>query len=224
MTACNLIVQPQAAYLLTDTACYTADGIVTHFQPKVIELTHAIVEPAAIAFTGNAFPQEMTAALERLGPASASALLPALPDLIADAERIVRGRMPPGQRPSITLLIASFNRATIRPAGHIISNDPSMFLPGSGYVPMTVRAMDWKAHVDHAAAFGGQRRLSDPRQFDAVGDGARLLEQQRREPNDGDNFPIIGGQGLLTKVDIYGVQTRTICEWQNDTVGARIAA
>ena len=227
MTAANLIVQPHAAYLITDTAAYLPDGTVTHFQAKAIELPFALMQPAAMCLTGNLFPQEIMPIVAKYGN-SASELVTNLPRILEAGERILDRRGLPRDQQSIYMAVAAYDVASQRTYGAVIGNGDYIF--AAGYTPRSIQYVRFHVSADHVQMVERLKLPQDPalgidyanpQQFNVERDAAVLLEQQRSEVEEGRS--IIGGQGIVTRVDSNGPKSFAVCEWP-DRVGERIAA
>ena len=237
MTAFNIVAQPDAAYIINDTAHYDHECVIRAFAPKTVVLTHALLEPAAISVCGAISARDLIAIISDLDISSGSQAIRDLGKIHARAMDVVRakGRDPVAE--GVWLALATFDMRTGRAAGHVIAGDAGFGgLNAPPYTPGTVNggALGHYVTCDWQTEFGPQHNFSDPRQFSAFRDGQRMLEAQRRTVTD--RFSVVGGQGVVTRVSRRGVESFVVCQWpdkigerihldyQPDRVGERIAA
>lgn len=231
MTAMSLIVQPQAAYLLTDTAHYLADGTVVAFKPKVAELTLGPIAggapaTAAFALTGVISVAHVQAACAGCGWASIGDVLAGLPDLVRHlTQQLATASYAPGvgDDRSMLLALALWDASANRADGFLIGN-PSCAPVREGHM----RAYELVRMRNYVLAranpsFAGLD-YSDPALFDPLVDGGTLLDDQRADPfgDDVTQFAGVGGQGVLTEVGPAGVRYRVLRTW-SDRTGDRLA-
>lgn len=237
MTAFNVIAQPDAAYLINDTAHYDADLVIRAFAPKTVTLTYALQEPAALSVCGAISWMDVAKIIDEMGISSGSQAIRDLGKIHARAMDVVRanGRDPVAE--GVWLALATFDMRTGRAAGHVIAGDAGFGgVNAPPYTPCTVvgGALGHYVSCDWQTEFGPQHKFADSQQFSAIRDGQRMLEAQRRAVTD--RFSIVGGQGVVTRVSRRAVESFVVCQWpdkigerihldgQPDRVGERIAA
>lgn len=231
MTAMSLIVQPQAAYLLTDTAHYLADGTAVAFKPKVAEFTLGPIAgappaKAAFALTGVVSVEHVQTVCADCGWASIGDVLAGLPDLIRHLTKLLKTALYApgvGDERSILLALALWDDATGRPDGYLIGN-PSCAPVREGHMrPYQLVRMRNYVLARANPSFAGLD-YSDPARFSPRRDGGTLLDDQRADPfgDDVTQFTGVGGQGVLTEVGPQGVRYHLLRDWP-DRVGEKIA-
>lgn len=232
MTAMSLIVQPHAAYLLTDTAYYLADGTVVGFAPKVTELIFGPVVTgpparAAFALTGIITPDHVKAKIAKREIGDIRDFIDALPAIVRDlSAAIPSANRAPGvsDEDSILLALALWDDASATPYGFLIGNETCPPVAAGQMEPFRVVRMN--NYVLQQGCFNWVGvDWSNPEQFDAIRDGGDLLDAQRADPfgDDVTQFCGVGGQGILTEIGPGGVRYHLLRTWP-DRVGERIAA
>lgn len=224
MTALNLIVQQraQAAYLLTDTACYSF-GTVVGFTNKVIAFDFGPEGCAAMAVSGIAHNEHFLARISPV-PQSLGSFLAELPDIFRDVERALEAAGKPakvGTR-NIAVALAVFDRHQARATGYAISNN-TVSLPRT-YGPYRLHRMPKPLLTPcERDPIPEGTDISDPRQWDVEREAGPLIEAQRAEPFPDRDQPYIGigGQAILTRVSAAGIEQRLIRTWP-DRIGSRI--
>ncbi|RSU58926.1 hypothetical protein BRX36_19875 [Sphingomonas sp. S-NIH.Pt1_0416] len=231
MTAMSMIVQPHAAYFITDTAFYLGDGTVVSFGPKVHELNFGPLvggapATAAFAMTGIITPQHVTDTLQRLGVTDLKGVWDALPSVIRQfSAALPNAHRAPGVGDDNTILLALafWDHGTSRPYGYLIGNEHCEPVLKGQMEPFQPIAM--KAYVMRRLTGGFDGfDYDDPAQFDPIRDAGALLDDQRDDPfqDTGERFTGVGGQGVLTEISAAGVRYHLLRTWP-DKVGERIA-
>lgn len=226
MTALNLIVQrrARAAFLLTDTARYDRHGRVKGFGSKVLELRVAGRVSGAIATTGMTSQPFLERRLSELRAESVDALLPGIEKAFCETEAdLIADGMPARCGMDwLAACVALFDQDAGRPWGYRIANNRLLF-PLSEY-PAPYKLRPCERSLTRCADDGPHGvDVRDPRQWNPERDGAALLEAQRAdlfgiEP---DTYHGVGGEGILTRVDVAGVTSKRLVAWP-DRVGRRI--
>lgn len=232
MTALSLIVQPHAAYLLTDTASYLADGTVVAFAPKVTELHFGGIQvgspsaSAAFAVTGIISAENVKAVLATLPIADVNDLLAFLPAVVQGIS-VAIPNMPraPGvsDEQGMLLALALWDAGAGRPYGFLIGNEASHLVEEGHMKPFELVRMS--EYVMRQGGFPIGTAFADPAVFDPIRDGGALLDAQRDDPfgDDETQFCGVGGQGVLTEIGAAGIRYHLLRSWP-DKVGERIAA
>ena len=232
MTAMNLIVQPHAAYLITDTAYYLADGTVVEFAPKVTELNFGplVAGPparAAFALTGIVSPDHVKAELATVAAADMRDVLDVLPDIM----RRLSSALPSAQRApgvgsecDVLLALAMWDEATGKPYGFLIGNEASNPVLKGQMPPFQLTRMKHYVIGRATHGFPDGHDFSDPSRFDPISEGGALLDDQRADPfgDDATQFTGVGGQGVLTQIGAAGIRYHLLRSWP-DRVGERIS-
>lgn len=219
MSAANIVVRPDAAYLFADTAWYLDDGSVMHIGSKIgWSDRHCMgVSVAGFAVVGIDFSAQISAFLD--GFDHADAALNALPGFIADAlldldKGIQDGLYEPlGDLPRIMeLYIARWSHERDRAEGFIVGNEGCTF---QDYEPLTIRRVSRLLSPPVGAGF------EFPEPFDGPRDGLDLLQRQRHVPDDRGIFRV-GGGVEMARVTAKGVERRTLHAWRRDRIGRPI--
>ena len=231
MTAINCVVQEDAAYLFTDTAKYSADGIVLGFGPKTLEcyfgpsIVYAPPCKAVFAFSGVDVLPIATALLPRFGVTDMRSLFAIVPDFFYALDHAVKS-LPAdrlaGHPASLSMLFAGYDDLSRKPFAFAMGNEDSIF--DTLIPPFTPTPIEEYVQWCDEELFPGRTvKYSDGTSFDPIEDGRTILEKQRFDlfgeaPN---QFYGVGGQGILTKIDANGVNCRILTNW-DDRVGERI--
>jgi hypothetical protein len=218
MTACNLIVRPEAAYLIADTAVMDDGHALTGLQSKVAASDRLRL---AIAITGRAsstFSDTLASWLEvQPGQGAALEALPLLlADLSASRDAVDAALLiePGSRRQTIGLAVALHSKATGKPEGYVIASDSTLH---RGLRAMTARRTGQFINPQVPGVFLGGWPFA-PR-----ADGRDLLFRQRGTEHHASRDCIVGGSGELATVTAAGVKVETICRWP-DRIGERIDA
>ena len=224
MTAMNLIVQERAkaAFLLTDTAYYRfKDGAVMYFGPKVTGLTIGEGAYAAVATSGTMFSSHIGPQLGALRAGSLREFLASMPDVFKAAEAASKAE---GGKGAMAAVIAVFDSERRRAGGFIIGNGRGGF-PQAG---APYRLISTKRHLTEMGErhddFLGRTDFCNPDCWNPERDGSALMDAQRSDLFDlgpGIRAPAVGGQAILTRVDVGGVRHTTLKTWP-DRVGRPI--
>ncbi len=225
MSLANLIVQPQAAYLYTDSGYFDADGVILKLEHKIMPFPE---QSLAIAGTGagRLNPSLLFDEMERLG----------MHDLdqntfLRQFRSLVRESCPEdvdgADREDRRYMIGLYSHQHQRAMGLTI------FTPGMGpdgkepyeYHPADIVIAPM---VPPAEAFGGRKiNVTVPSLFDPVADGRVLAEAQRRKVTGwshgvGDGSRV-AGDIMLTKVSSAGVRFGLLNSYP-DMAGLKVAA
>lgn len=222
MSALSGLVQAGAAYLFTDGATYTWEGVVRSIAPKVVVLDEAHM---AIGWSGYGDPKDLTKGLKRRRARSQTEVMDALPEIVREYVDTNVRRYPDFYREhlGISLLVALWNDG---PQLWALHSDQAVF--GARNIPY--QPLRLHGHLDvepgtESAIFGRAVNLLDPASFDPAVDGLALLEHQRRQPLDdghgGQPRFMVGGFAQLTAVSAAGIETRVLRRWP-DKVGRKI--
>lgn len=218
MSLAMMIVQQDAAYLITDGGLWDDDGICTAIGSKVATLPHLNAAIALVGFNPN--PHRIWDTLCDIGMRDARNvrdLLHLLPEIVRDLVRENVGRC---SNPALTAHMITFVPDVGPAAWFVSSGGPNM--PPS-YKPFTLaRAHAMIDVADRSVALGRPVNVMDPDSFDIENDGRQLAEIARHTPwtfDDGRTRYHVAGFAELTSVSAEGLQRRTICEWPDDRVG-----
>lgn len=205
MTISNLVVQPDAAYLLSDTAFFQPDGRILGFGTKVLAF---FGQKAAVSATGRQGLAigKVYDEYRRTGAAFSF-------DGFLQTVRDVYERE--GYDPDEFAMVwnaAYYSDAHKRPFGFSFTTHSSG--GGEGFQPWrwhpkTALIMP---HVDPSEVFGPgieKIRLADPRQFNPLTDFKMFAMEQRKHRFEG-LYHAVGGEVRLTKVSSAGVETWTM--------------
>lgn len=226
MTMLNAWRSDKAAYLLTDTAHYEDDGTVIEFSPKVV--VHELA-PAAFAFTGCGLHPGRFAEQIAIETLDAVELIRALPDVLR-AHLAWADATDPEREHGFGVAAAIFNYDTERPE---IWRCDTCHDWGA---PQTFTAFNLSSAIN-SREVGGKEwgpgemlgrpvDVTDELSFDPVKDGRILAEMQRKLPAplpNGARGCLVGGQVVLTRVDMGGARHEVLVDWQ-DSIGRPIRA
>ena len=226
MTAMNIIVQAKAgtAYLLTDTAAYTPDGVVRTFHPKVLTLAIGSKSFAAIATTGMSAQPAWRCRLADQRAESVEDVLRALPEAFRDVECELKasGAAEDCGTGHMSAVVAVFDGERREASGYAISNDTFLFPPGKA-VPYRLQPV-----LKYLTRYRGQpfprgTDMCDPRRWDPRRDAAALIQAQRADEFglEGGTFVGVGGRAILTTVSAAGVEHQVVTAW-GDCAGRQI--
>lgn len=208
MSICNLVVQPHAAYLVSDSGYFDADGRILRLMPKTIAIPEAA---AVIGVVGYGLPM-CHVQIE-------------LPELLK-REKFSFGLF-------IRLVRNIYDRNSYDPSEHYSRWQAAIFCPrerrpiglsfftspadgASGQQPWTwykVRSLvmprvmpsQWLSVSRENIA------LADPELFDAENDWLPLIQAQQRF-----EFPrggrMVAGEVWLSKVSEFGISERMLCD------------
>ncbi|MBB4633208.1 hypothetical protein [Sphingosinicella soli] len=219
----NLIVQPDAAYLMTDSGLFTPGGTILALMPKVLAVRS---QSLAIATTGS------------LQAIVLSSLVRSIPDWEAcDQEAFVRALpgvvrgfyadqgLDPDQRPS-EVFIALYSRRHGRPMG--LSFMTGFPTPLPNVQPWTLRPclQALNPDVDLRAVYGREVRLRNP-SFVPLRDALPLVEAQRGVRTGWGIMPdgvgAVAGEITLTTVSAAGIECAALHTY-GDIEGELVAA
>jgi hypothetical protein len=231
MTAQNLIVQPQASYLITDTAHYLADGTVVMFGPKTSELHFGdpVFGPPASAvysLTGCLGTEHINPLLQHASLRDMNDVVAVLPEVMRLATKMAReAKRFDGVHTgnAIAMAIAGYDRILDRSYGLFITNECTLQVEKGYCDPYKVVSMSVLKQGQGNFLFEGVN-LADPAQFDPVKQGGELLDSQRLDPwddDDGKKFVGVGGQGIVTEVTPHRINYHIVRNWP-DRVGKKI--
>lgn len=223
MSMANLIVQPEAAYLMTDSGLFTPGGTILALMPKVLAVRS---QSLAIATTGS------------LQAFVLSSLIRSIPDWeTCDQEVFVRALpgvvrsfyagegLDPDQLPS-EVFIALYSRRMGRPMGlSFITGYPTPLPDGEAWkLKPCLQALN--PGVDLQAAYGRDVRLRDP-SFVPWRDALPLVEAQRAVRAGWgfipDGVSAVAGEITLTIVSAAGIECAALHTYA-DVEGEAIAA
>lgn len=216
MTAINILVQSDAAHILTDGAGYNDQGTFVSVTPKVFCLPHL---SAAVAVSGTL--PGMAAMMTTLGMESSyDGLKKAAPDYL-NAALIASSRVSTSDLASdIRLFVVGWSKDGPDAYRVVTKGDPST--PAWTVMPITGLAISPpEAQAKLLPLFADK----DPDAIDPKVDGLRILEEQRRHrskiPGTGQRLFIVGGFGQLTSVRRDHITTEILHRWP-DLVGKKI--
>jgi hypothetical protein len=230
MSAINVIVQRDAAHLITDAAVYDNDGIVRQIRPKTYVLPHL---KCAIATRG---PSRST---DLLGFAMAT-LFSSFEDLVEQIEEqlpaiieLHADELTGGGNTRVDLFIVGWSEHG--PAAYFIQTEPNGWVGDTEILnppaytltplPSIVASPCFTPEAGTASMEGANRVIRDVDDLDASMDGLRMLEIQRRDrcalvPG-GPEAHWVGGFGLWTRIGEHSVGQSVITRW-NDRIGEPI--
>ncbi|QTH20809.1 hypothetical protein HRJ34_21170 [Rhizorhabdus wittichii] len=234
MTAINVLLQPTAAYLITDSATTDSNGVLIDIRSKVTVLSRF---RAAIAWTGagpihaaGQADRRISEALVSKGVSSQAELLAALPLIAAEMHAENAAYIDTGHDTAVSVFVALWSKKRREPQLWACHGDQSVF--GPSYVPYSmVRLRQYVTcppDVDPdgwcRAAFGRVVDFADPKSFRPSVDGVALLEAQRhiREGIGVWGGYSVGGSANLTTVSAKGIRERVLKTWP-DKVGEKIS-
>lgn len=212
MTAINVVVQADAAYLLTDGALYDRQGKVRALCSKVL-----IAETMrfALAPSGRCNSNEIAAALEGAGVETQAQAMAALPNI---ARRLAATNRAVTDEPDLCLFVVLWSDRTDEPQGWMLSTGP---MPHWGdFAPCTWLPIDSMIGTDRPLGDVLNQPDANPATIDMERDGRAIIEHQRRTVFEDGRY-YVGGHGELVRVDRSGVRQSILCRWP-DQVGAVI--
>jgi hypothetical protein len=219
MTATNIIVQQQAAHLLTDAAYYDRDGVIRKLGPKLV-VSEAL--NMAVAVAQRAFAEQVAPWLD--AQVDQEAALRGLPALAAEikAGNASASADATGDENDVALFAILWSKVRDRAEGWAVCTCQAFF--GGGYEPGTLVELESMLvpSVDPVAVL--RRGSAFPARFEAVGDGRAILQAQRGSTEFTHGKHLVGGWGSLATVRRGGVSHRVICDWPQDEEGHAIAA
>lgn len=201
MSISNLVVQPDAAYLLTDTAWLKSDGRILCFAPKVI---HFPEQCAAVSCCG----QQGFAAIDVVEEYHRSGKQFSFDGFLGTVRDIYALKGYDEAEHAMIWTAAYYSKSHERPFGFSFTTHPSG--GGDGYEP-------WRWYpktslilpfVQPSAVFGAgtsRVRLSDPKQFDPLNDFMKFAHQQREHRYEG-GWRGVGGEVFLTRAGSGGLR------------------
>lgn len=224
MSMANLIVQPDAAYLMTDSGLFTHNGTILALGPKVLAVRS---QSLAIATTGS-LQAFVLASLIRSIPdweetCDQEAFVRALPGVV---RAFYAGEgLDPDQLPS-EVFIALYSRRHGRPMGlSFITGFPTPLPEGEAW-KLTPCLQALNPGVDLRAVFGRDVRLRDP-SFVPWRDALPLVEAQRAVRAGWgfipDGVSAVAGEITLTIVSAAGIECTSLHTYA-DVEGERVAA
>lgn len=220
MTASNVFVQGECAYLLTDGAVYDSEGVVAAIQCKVAAIPHLRMAVAFSGCVGRAVEACVGFFVRVRTQREAFGGLPDIAEQLYAAYQADVRREGIERTADFQMYVAMHSLDTGEPQAWILSTNRAGF--GASYEPWSLRRVHeiCAPRVDRQAVFGRVVDLTDPASFDPATDGLTLLEAQRNVvwPN-GRHY--IGGKADLTVVSRHGITKHTLREWP-DVVGERI--
>jgi hypothetical protein len=226
MSLANLIVQPECAYLLTDSGLFTADGTIGALEPKMIELGDLSV---AITTTGLLRASQLALAIEAVAPRDQTEMFSLLPE-ITFATLVAAGIDCATSHSRV--LVAYYSHEEGKAGGRMLWTTPGDGPPGMfawQMYPAWVTGMPPFAMLDRQAIFGRDLEaidLADPALFDPMHDSIALVEAQRQWVMGWEPLPpgcYVAGDVHLTAVSARGI-TRTVLHSYPDEVGQKAAA
>ncbi len=226
MTALNVITQPDAAYILTDTAAIDPDGRVVAFASKVFVSERARL---ALAFTGwtpetrfNERHTRCAAFVNSMGDPAVA--LERIAQFASELWRQNADEMEIGSPMHLSLVVAFWSEERGQPEAWLIQTDSL----SKGHTPKPVRLCQYVAADPLTGLIPGLADglaladVSDPCRFDPMRDCLPLIEAQRRLPDaEREGEFNIGGQAELYQIDRRGV-TRTVLARWSDRIGQKI--
>lgn len=237
MTAMNLIVQRAAgsAYLLTDAASISRDGMLHSFVSKVLPIDLGPgAGRVAITASGAMNARDWVEPARQLKARSVTGLLQEIPDVFRaiEARLIDSGAVDRCGETTMAAVVASFDHGPGDAGGHVIGNDNSLFDAG-WYESYSLRATNqYVSRVEFAPYAlmvnepwdrGGD--ITQPEVWDPVEGAACLIEAQRHDPfmcEAGVHYGV-GGVAVLTTVGAAGTSHTIVRSWP-DRPGTRIDA
>lgn len=223
MSMANLIVQRDAAYLMTDSGLFTPDGTILALGPKVLAVRS---QALAIATTGS-LQAFVLASLIRSIPdwetCEQEVFVRALPGVVRD---FYAGEgLDPDKLPT-EVFIALYSRRQGRPMGlSFITGFPSPLPDGEAWkLKPCLQALS--PGVDLREAYGRDVRLREP-SFVPWRDALPLVEAQRAVREGWgfmpDGVSAVAGEITLTTVSAAGIECMALHTYA-DVEGERVAA
>lgn len=219
MSVCNLIVQPDAAYLVTDSGYFDSEGRLLVLMPKSIILPNVPVALGAVGSSGLVLAEAFLAVPERFGAGGFT--LDRFRDLIREIYQ-TRGY---DQRAQFTRWVAAYYSTHHRRAcGYVFSTNPDDGGPEeAAWKWHPVRTMV-QPYVQPVEVWGTETKVAvtDPKQFLPQRDSMKFVHAQRQHlawPNG--NYCGVAGEIRLTKVSRKGVQEWKLHDYP-DEVGSFI--
>jgi hypothetical protein len=216
LTAINALARGSRAFLLTDTAAYGFDGVVTQFLAKVVTFPHI-----RCAFAARGCLKAIQTMAEELAPAQS------FDDLIATSARPLREAHEAGSfdwgeeaEPEFELVVVGMSEARRRAEAYIITS-----VERGEAKPFVFRRHDIitaPSVAPEAMRAGGLFRGGDPAE-----DLLALAEVQRAAAHPiatvrpDDRHFVVGGSAVLTEISEAGISQRVLRVWP-DRVGERI--
>lgn len=208
MSVCNLVVQTDAAYLVTDSGYFDSAGKIVRLLPKSIIFPEVPVAIAAVGAGALVLAEAAYEAPEQLSGGKFTL------DRFRDLIRGLYARRGYDPRDQYTRWAAAYySRHHGRAVGYSFSTHPDDGAPGESpwkWYPSRVLVMPYVAPV---AVWGDDRKvsLSDPNAFNVKRDAMKFVDAQRRHREWGNSKIVCGvaGEIRLTKVSAAGIE-----EWQ----------
>ena len=211
MTISNLVVQPDAAYLLSDTVFLAPDRRALGFAPKVLHFPDQCAAVSACGSQGFAVV-DVVAEYHRTGKAFSF-------DGFLQTVREVFDREGYDDATHFMNWTAIYySKEHSRPYGFCFTTHPSG--GGEGYAPWRwhPRRVLIAPYVEPSLVFGpnaGRVSLPDPAQFDPMADFMKFALQQRQVRYEGGHFGV-GGEVYLTRAAADGLR-----QWKLHDFGDR---
>lgn len=225
MSLANLIVQPHAAYLYTDSGYFTADGVILKLEHKIMPFPEQSLAIAGVG-AGKLNPSLLFDEMERLGMRELDQMT-----FLRRFRSLVRESCPDdvdgADREDRRYMIGLYSHQHERAMGLTI------FTPGMGpdgkepyqYHPADIVIAPM---VPPADAFGGREiNVTVPSSFDPVSDGLALVDAQRRKVSgwshgaaDGSR---VAGDIMLTEVSAQGLRFELL-RTHSDRIGEKVTA
>lgn len=218
MSAANIVLTRDAAYLFADQGTYHHDGAILYAGRKIATCDRLRIAVSHAGLGHAGFNNEVAAFLD--GFASAEDALAGLPGLIVktldDLETGLQNDTHEiaGNLPRILeFYVALWSHERNRAEGYIIGSQGCTF--GPGYEPLSIRGVSRLL----SPPLGPDFEFPEP--FDGPRDGLDLLQRQRLIPDDR-GFYRVGVAAEMVKVTAAGIERRILHTWGEDRVGSPI--
>jgi len=220
VTATNVLIQRNAAYLYADAAYYNADGAIQHITSKIVVLPHL---SCAIAFRGAAVFKSLVTDVIGSSATSYDGLRSKIGPLLRDCAVIYKDNLERCE---------TGNEIEVLVAGISESDGPSAYLVNSagryGAEPWAVQPVEgftWLPNTPELVARAKGLLPLDADDVDPIAHGRMIMEMQRETPVlhefSGVEMTTVGGFIELVAVTRDQIVTRIIHGWP-DEVGERV--
>lgn len=219
MTATNVLIKSDAAYLYADAAYYNADGAIQHITSKIVVLPHL---SCAIAFRGAAVFKSLVTDVIGASATSFDDLRSGIGPLLRDCAAIYSDlieRCETGDE--IEVLVAGISESE-GPSAYLVNSDGRY--GQDPWAVLSVEGFTWLPNTPEMLTSVKERLPARADQIDPIVHGRMVMQMQRETPVlhefAGSELSTIGGFVQMVTVTKDQISTRVIHRWP-DSIGEK---